>query len=305
MAEEETKDDPKEEVEGTPLINDDDQAKFEENANFKIPSTRAELEAQEDEKKDEATEDDKPDEDKVVDEPDEDEEPGVTAVDPGQFEPGDYAFEVTVYDEEGKSGRTRKITSIEQWDELLDSDPNLGTGTAMARALRLANKMETGIDRDKASWEAKKATYDQEIARLEAQTKATETMAAEMDYLVERGDLPKIASQYKNADWSDPDVAKQPGVKEQLALLDYMRTENNRRAKRNLTPMRSVLEAFNAFTIDENKKTAIDAKAKADKARKTAGAKVAGASPNPTRTAPPGISVGRGGSLEDLSRLLS
>lgn len=225
------------------------------------------------------------------------------ALDPGTFTPSDYSFEVVSYDTDGKSPKTHKIKSIEQWDELLDKDPNLGTAAALLKAQRAASKMETGLERDQREYDAKKAAYDGEKAEIAARQEATDTMVAEIGYLQGKGDLPEVAKKYVDADWSDPEIAKQPGVKEQLALLNYMRKENKARVAAKLKPMTSILDAFNAYQIDQARKGNVQRKQTAAVQRKAAGARIAATTPAPASGgAPPGISVGRGGNLRDLGR---
>jgi hypothetical protein len=222
--------------------------------------------------------------------------------DPGEFTPGDYSFEVTTYNAEGQNGRTVKVNSLEQWEQLIDTDPNFGSAGALLRAQRAATHMESSIDRDEREYKAKKAQFDEAAKGEQARTEAMGNMVSEMGYLEGKGYLPKVANQYKNADWSDPEVAKQNGVKEQIALLKYMRNENNSRIRAGLKPMTSVLDAYNAFELDNSRKGTETAKKAAGEARKAAGSRVASSSPNPATTAPAGIAVGRGGSLEDLNR---
>lgn len=247
-----------------------------------------------------------PEPDPVPETPEEEEEdapeaPRENLVDPGEFKPQDYAFEVTVYDEEGKNGKPKKIKSVDEWDALLDTDPNLGSAASLLKAQRLATKMETSLERDQSDWQKKKTEFEEGTRAAEVAQEAVTQMANEITYLVSKGDLPQVAKQYQNADWSDPEVAKQDGVKEQLAVLNYMRKENAARAKANLKPMTSILDAFNAFQIEQSRKQAITNKTNAGQARKEASARVAGSTPAPVSVAPKGIMVGRGGSLRDMT----
>lgn len=235
----------------------------------------------------------------AVDEP-QVEEPVITMEDPGDFQPKDYSFEVTVFDAEGKAGKQVKISSPEAWDELLETDPNLGSAAALAKGLRLASKMETNLDRDKADFDTLKETFTKHTQEAESRVAATNNMVAEINYLIESKELPTIDPKYKDADWTNPEVAKQPGIKEQVALLTFMRDENNRRTRLGLKPMTSVLDAFNAYERANSKTQQISAQKLAGEQRKAAGAIVAPASPSAQTAAPKGISVGRGGSLRDL-----
>lgn len=237
----------------------------------------------------------------VVDEAEEEQQPLVTVEDPGEFTPKDYSFQVTVFDSEGKNAKQVTVRSPEQWDELLETDPNLGSAAALAKGLRLAAKMEGNTERDKADYDVKKAEFDQATEAEKTRVAALTSMEAEINYLGENGDLPAVDAKYVNADWSDPDVAKQPGIKERIALLSFMRNENNRRTRLGLKPMTSVLDAFNAFERQNSKTRRISATKLAGEQRKAAGAIVAPSSPAPSASAPKGISVGRGGSLRDLA----
>lgn len=230
----------------------------------------------------------------------EDYTPTPTVEDPGTYTPKDYSFEVTVYDEEGKNGKSVKVKSIEEWEELLDKDSNFGTSSALLKAQRLATKMESNLDRDESEWKKKKDAFDEQSESAQAQQDRINNIAAEINYLVGKGKLPAVDKKYANADWSDPEVAKQPGVKEQVSLLNYMRKENDARVKAGLRPIDSVLDAYNAMQLEQRDKRAQDVKKKAGVARKEAGARVAGSSPAPVSSAPKGIAVGRGGSLRDL-----
>lgn len=246
-------------------------------------------------------------EEEVEDEPEEEgvteiEEPVVvnTVPDPGNYEPKDYSFDVTVYDADGNKPKNVTVKSVEQWDELLDTDPNFGNATSLMKAQRLATKMESNLERDKADFDKQKADFDTASQDVTRRAEATQTMVNEIAYLVGRKDLPEVDPKYANADWSDPNVAKQPGIKEQIELLTFMRNENQTREKAGLKPITSVLDAFNAFQIDRNRKGEADRQERTIKARKEAGAKVAGTQPNASTQAPKGIMVGRGGNLRDI-----
>lgn len=248
--------------------------------------------------------------DKVEDEPVEeveeaDEEPEIEEEveqiplvdDPGEFVAKDYSFDVTLYDGEGKNGRVVNVTSPEQWDQLIAQDPNFGNASALLKAQRSISRMDVNMERDRADWQKSKDEFEEYSQNVEQQSQALETMASEIEYLVGKGDLPRVANQFKNADWQDPEVAKQNGVKEQIELLSYMNKENKARLKAGLKPMSSVLDAYNAFQLDNTRRRASDGRTVAAKERKEAGARVAGTTPNPVNVAPRGIAVGRVGTM--------
>ena len=228
--------------------------------------------------------------------------PEPTVPDPGEYVPNDYAFEVIVYDGEGKNARTHKIKSVDEWDELLERDPNLGSASALLKAQRAATKMETGLERDRREYDTKKSAFEQEKATIDNRQAATATMVSEIGYLQSKGKLPQVDAKYVDADWSDPEIAKQPGVREQLRLLNYMRDENKARVAAKLKPMTSILDAYNAYVADNAERDNTTRRRTAGQQRKAAGARVASVSAAPVGNAPAGISVGRGGSLRDLGR---
>lgn len=229
--------------------------------------------------------------------------PQITVEDPGEFTPEDYSFTVTTYNEESKKPKNVKITSVEQWDELLEQDPNLGSPAALLKADRAAAKMESNQERDKSNWETAKEAYDIELERVNQSEQTTQTWANEIDYLTERGDLPKIDPKFENVLWvgpnADKEALKDESVKARVELLEYLKKENTSRKSRGISLMGPV-DAYNAMQLDTRRKSDIDTKKQADEARKAAGARVAGSTPSPVTTTPKGIAVGRAGSLRDL-----
>lgn len=221
--------------------------------------------------------------------------------DPGDYKPADYSFEATIYDEDNSNPRVVKIKSVEQFEELLEKDTNFGSAAALLKAQRKVTAMESKLERDEEAHTAKVDSYKEQEQAREQQVAATTRMASEIEYLVTKGDLPKVAKNLLDADWSDPDIAKQPGVKEQIELLTFMAKENALRAKHKLAPLTSVLDAYNAFKVEQNKQVATKEKDIAAQDRKAAGAMVATSSPRPVGDRPKGIMVGRGGNLNDPS----
>lgn len=286
--------------EGTPLINPEELTPELTPEEMTLP-TREQLEA----KQTEAEK--KPDEPEDKNESDEAEEPvdepvyQNTVEDPGEFQPADYSFEVTIYDEEGKNGKNVKVDSVERFEQLLEEEKNFGSASALMKAQRLATKMESNLERDRKSYETDKKAFNDQQAKVEADNAAVNQMASELDYLESKGELPQVAKKYQNADWSDPEVAKQPGVKERVELLDYMKKENGARIKAGLRPFSSVVDAFNQYDREQARSAIKSAEDKAGEARRQAGARVAGVNPAPVSAVPKGVMVGR--SFGDLSNL--
>lgn len=224
--------------------------------------------------------------------------------DPGEFVPGDHSFEVVIYDEEGANGETVKITSEDQFDKLLKEGKNFGNAAALMRANRQVDRMGAKTEADKTTWETAKADYDKQQETLAQQSQQLTQMANELNYLVSKGKLPKVASKYQEADWSDPEVAKQPGVKEQIEVLDYMKKENQARRKAGLGDI-GPSAAYAEMKMERADTAAKTADKQAGEARKQASGRVAATTPAPVTTAPKGVSVGRSfGDLSNLSDLM-
>lgn len=215
--------------------------------------------------------------------------------DPGVYTPADYSFEVTL-----KDGKTAKVSTPEEAEKLADDPDNFETPKQLMEFITKSNKMQRNLDRDHEKWEESKKKFDDYTASETERRETVDNYASEFSYLVGKGLLPNIAEEHLNADWNDPEVAKQPGVKEQIELLNYMVEENKVRAKAKVKPLTSIVDTYNAMQADPARKQAAE-KAKADEeahkaageARKAAGAKVAGVSAaEQIPYVPKGIAVG-------------
>lgn len=217
-----------------------------------------------------------------------DPEPLVTVEDPGEFTPGDYSFEVTL-----KDGKTKKISTPEQAEVLADDPENFETPKQLMEFINKQNKMNTGIDRDHDKWKAQKQQFDDQTVSQNERTETITTLANEFKYLEDKGMIPKVPAEYRAADWSDPEVAKQPGVKEQIDLLNYMSKENASRKKANVKELTSAIDAFSGWQLEASKSKEAEDKKAAGEARKAAGARVSPSSPAQQGSyVPKGIAVG-------------
>jgi hypothetical protein len=244
--------------------------------------------------------DDTEDEEESDDEeeaPDEEYTDPVTPVaveDPGEYQPKDYSFEIEV------DGKTVKITSPEESAEFAEKNAEKLGAAQLVKLMTNTTKMSSGLERDKEAHEQAKAKFEEQQQYAAAQQQSIQNIAGEVEYLVSRGKLPPVDRKYRNADWSDPLVASQPGVREQVELLTYMRTENEARIKAGLQPLTSALDAFNAWSLEDKNTQAKETRKKQSQARKKAGSRVSGTSPSPVNIAPKGISVGRTLNLNDI-----
>lgn len=228
--------------------------------------------------------------------------PTIQAVDPGEYVPVDYSFDVTIYDADGNKPRTVKVSSVEEFDALLEADSNFGNYAALAKAQRAADKMESNSERDLAKWETDKETYDTEAELTNGRLTILNNVANEMAYLAGRGDLPTITKELEEANWSDPEIASQLGVKERIEILQYIEKENAILEKAGLAQNNSPIAAWRAMQLEATKTKAVDERKVAGEARKAAGAKVGGSQPAEATNVPKGIAVGRvnPGGLRDM-----
>jgi len=274
--------------------NDAELAKWEDDfdeADLNVPASKEDKDAQ---RTDEKTEEEPKDGDAADDEEEpaavySDPAPVVTIADPGDYTPADYSFEVTL-----KDGKTVKVSTPEEAEKLADDPDNFETPKQLMDFINKQNKMNHNLDRDHDKWEADKSKFDEQTAIEAERQEKVDSLVKGFEYLVSKGFLPKVAEPDLTADWSDPEIAKHDGVKEQVALMNYMVKENKNREKAGVPLLNSALDAYNAWQLDTSRQRA-EAEHKADgEARKTAGARVAGVSPAAQAPyVPKGISVGR------------
>ena len=216
-------------------------------------------------------------------------EPVVTVEDPGEYKAADHSFEVTL-----KDGKTVKISTPEDAEKLADDPENFETPKQLMDFINKQNKMNRSLEKDYEKWESQHKTFEDQTAEAEKRQENVENIVKGFTYLIKKGKLPAVADEYLNADWSDPEIAKQTGVKEQVELLNYMTKENKDRESAGLPPFATVVDAYNAWMDDEKVKQKSEAERAAGEARKTASARVAGVSPAQQGTyVPKGIAVGR------------
>lgn len=216
-------------------------------------------------------------------------EPVVTLTDPGEYKAADYSFEVTL-----KDGKTVKVKTPEDAEALADDPDNFETPKQLLDFIKKTTSMQNKLDKDHDKWEAASEKFKTESEAVSNRNTQNANIEKEMVYLVAKGKLPKVPKEYVDANWNDPEVAKQPGVKEHIELLNYMLKENKLRAKADIQSFGPV-DALTAMQADAAVIAAKKADKEAGETRKAAGARVAGVSPSSgTRpNAPQGIAVGR------------
>lgn len=215
--------------------------------------------------------------------------PVITAQDPGEYQPADYSFEVTL-----KDGKTQKISTPEEAEALADDPDNFETPKQLMDFINKQNKMNQNLDRDRERYDTQKKTYDDQVKVDQERQQTVQNLTAGFEYLIAKGLMPKINPADAIADWSNAEIAKHEGVKEQIALINYMTKENEQRQKAGIPVLGSALDAFNAWKLETDSKTASQEQRQAGEQRKAAGARVAGVSPAQQGSiAPKGIAVGR------------
>lgn len=215
----------------------------------------------------------------------------VTTEDPGEYKPADYSFEVTL-----ASGKTAKVTTPEEAEKIADDPDNFETPKQLMEFINKQNKMQRNLDRDYDKWESQKKDHDFQVGQQREREIIVDNLAKGFEYLESKGLIPAIDPKYKlpGVDWGVPDIAKQAGVKEQIALINYMTKENESRIKAGIPPLSSALDAYNAWKLDTNQKDTEKEQKEAGEARKRASSRVAGVSSSQQGSyVPKGIAVGR------------
>lgn len=249
------------------------------------PKTEGKPVDEDDEEESEATQE-------VIDDEEQEEyddpEPVVTAQDPGDFQPKDYSFKVTLAD-----GKKVTIKTPEEAEEVGEDPDNFATPKQLMNFITKSNKMINSLERDKEKYDADKKIHDEQVAIETGRAETVNTLASEFEYLETKGLLPKTPAKYRDVDWQDPEVAKQTGVKEKLEIIDYMVKENEARSKAGVKPITSAIDAYNAFQADTKRTEAETERKQAGQTRKKAGSRVAGVSPSSQGSyVPKGIAVG-------------
>jgi hypothetical protein len=222
-------------------------------------------------------------------------EPAPQLVDPGEFVPNDYSFDIALAD-----GTKLTITKPEDI-EALGNDVEFATPADFIKTQANYNKMVTGIENDKKAYDTDKSAFDTAQEQVQQQEQFISGIESGMNYLESSGDLPAVPAQYENADWSDPEVAKQPGVAERVAIIEYMATENARRDKAGVPRLTSVLDAHNAMQLKAMKDQQTVRTDAEKTARKARGAMVGGESSGSQGgvSVPDNMIVGPGGNIRD------
>lgn len=223
----------------------------------------------------------------------------ITANNPGDFQPGDYSFVVQTAD-----GRSRRINSLEDAESLakeLDNNPELITASQFLSLGRKTALMEQGIANDRRVYEQQKEEYDFQASQAATREQYLTQWQGEINYLRQKGELPSIAPELNNADWTNPSVASQSGVKEAIELLKWMETENSKRIAAGLPPDLSIVSAHNSRQLENIRNADKEETTKQKDISRARGAMVGKRAPySPGNESKKNAIIGTARGLEDL-----
>lgn len=229
------------------------------------------------------------------------EEPTVSepVADPGTFQPkGDYGFEVVTAD--GKTIRLNTPAEADAFAQRLDNEENLLTAYQFTQFNRNFNKMDNGIEREKAVYETEKAAFETSQAQEKARNDQINQWSNEVNYLEAKGLIPKITTEQNAANWTDPKNADVPAIQERLAIFKWMEKENTERRSAGIGEITSAVDAFRLMQADTTEQTAKAEKKAEVTDRQAKGKMVSGNSSFTPENTQKGSIVGEGGSLRDL-----
>lgn len=221
-----------------------------------------------------------------------------TVEDPGEFKSGDYSFEIKLKD--GKSYKIGDEEDVNAVTNYIDENPDTITAAELIKFTTGTTRMNMGVAEDRKAWEKKSQEYNSQKELVNHRQQQLNTWEREFQYLEDSDSIPAIDPKYVEAIWEDPKVAKQPGVKERLEIMQWMQKENAKRAKAQLPEMTSFVDAFNTMQFQNLKKENKSADKKDKKERRAKGAMVGSIAPYTPSKTTKGEIVGTGGSLNDL-----
>lgn len=220
-------------------------------------------------------------------------QPTQVVEDPGEFQPKDYSFDVTLAD--------GSVIKIEKPEDIanIPQDADFGSPKNFLEVQANYSKMVSGIDADKREYEANKKTFDDQQAQVQQQEEYIASIENSIKYLETKGSLPPVPAQYEDADWNNSEVAKQPGVKERVEIFTHMAKENAARSQHGLPPM-TALEAYSELKNKAFEEAQAQRTQQQNDKRKKQGAMVGGQSAPAPASGNGGMIVGSGGSLRDI-----
>lgn len=219
--------------------------------------------------------------------------------DPGDFKPGDYSFTIQTTD-----GKVHKISTPEDAESFaaqLDNSPDMIAASQFLALGRKTSMMEQGLATDKRAYDAIKEQHDLQTSQQATREQYLTQWQGEVKYLRDKGDLPPITDELNKADWTDPKVATEPGVKETLALYKYMEEENNRRMAAGLPPDLSVVSANTSMRLEERLNLDKEEVESNKTRQRSRGSMVTGKSPHIPANASKGTLIGEPKGLEQLA----
>jgi len=237
--------------------------------------------------------DDDPDDSKVVAKaPDAPEDPGDPPAE-------DQTVEVTTFGEDGKGMQTHQVKNRKEWLALIrateESGRNFSSTAQMLEAHAKVEDMESDRRNTKAEYDKKAEafkTYQETQDQLQQELDAWQR---EMDFLVAEKALPKLTKAQQQLDWNVPANRKDPAIKAHYDLIQFMRTENDKRVQAGIKPLSSLVDAWEKLETQNLKLQKSKDKVAGVQARKKASSRVMGASSNPPMGKVKGEMVGSPG----------
>lgn len=219
--------------------------------------------------------------------------PILTVEDPGEFKPGDYSFKVVL-----KDGKKTTVKTPQDAEDIAEDPENFETPAQLMDFINKQNKMNRNLERDEEKYQAQKEQFESQSAQESQRMEIVDNIAKEIQYLLDKGELPQITDPEVRRRWEtdpkaslDKEFIKNPGVAEQIQLVNKIAEEREARVKAGLSPNVSAIDMWREI------KSEVEAKSKENKAagesRKAAGSRVAGTSPAAQAPyVPKGIAVG-------------
>jgi len=108
----------------------------------------------------------------------------------------------------------------------IDKNPESISAYQFGLLNRRSAVMEQSIASDRRNYDADKVKFDEQQEQTATREQYLTQWQGEINYLRQKGELPAITNELNNADWTDPKVAAESGVKEALAVFKWMEDEN-------------------------------------------------------------------------------
>lgn len=222
-----------------------------------------------------------------------------SAVDPGDFKPGDYSFSIQTTD-----GKTHRISAPEDADALaasFDINPELISASQFMNLSRKTALMEQGIANDRKSYDQMKEQYDAQAAQQETVQQTYLTINNGFNYLQQKGILEPVPPELDKADIKWQEHTDNAAIKARLDILQYISEENARREAAGLPYSFDPIAAQTAMELEALRTQDRENNSREKTATRTRGAMVGKKAPYVPTSEQPGVLVGPARGLDDLA----